>query len=59
MLLKLLPILLLSFTIFSQYEEVEEDTSDFYAEYSLLQYKPWQVEEFIHSEDNIDWDVFF
>lgn len=54
----LLLILLLSFTIFSQYEEDEEDTSEFYAEYSLLQYKPWYIEEFVPSKDNIDWDVF-
>ena len=55
----ILAISLLSFNLFGQSEEfTEDDSTDYYAEYHLLGYKPWGDEEFVPSEENIEWDKF-
>jgi hypothetical protein len=55
----ILAICLLSFNLFGQSEEfTEDDSTDYYTEYHLLGYKPWSDEEFVPSEENIEWDKF-
>ena len=55
----ILAVCLLSFNLFGQSEEFnEDDSTDYYTEYHLLGYNPWTDEEFVPSEENIEWDKF-
>lgn len=51
----LLVIGLMSFVGFSQYEE--EDTTTNYTTYYLLEHSTWKVDQFVPSEDNIQYDA--
>ena len=53
----LLTLCLLSSQLFSQAEEYYDDTSDFYAEYHLLDYKEWTETIFEPTDENQEWDV--
>ena len=52
----LFALCLLASRSFSQAEEYYDDTSDFYTEYHLLDYKEWTETIFEPTEENREWD---